>query len=147
MSTSPDTTAAIEEPTTSMPDVGRRKVMRRAAAVSLVALGVALATSGCSPEDQARMSIQKHFGSKASIAIQIAECESRLQAGAISPGGTYVGLFQISKAHAGWIKRDLGYSWSQMTDGEVNATVARELYNRAGGFSPWHGACGGRLGI
>ena len=65
----------------------------------------------------------------------------------MSPGGGNVGLFQINKVHAGWIKSELGYDWNQMTDPYVNSKVARTLYNKAGGWSPWHGTCGGRLGI
>jgi hypothetical protein len=34
-----------------------------------------------------------------------------------------------------------------MTDAYANARTARALYDQAHGWSPWHGTCGGRLGI
>ncbi|MCU1449057.1 MAG: Transglycosylase domain [Acidimicrobiales bacterium] len=143
----PAPSVAAEAAPTSTTRVGRTKVVRRAAVVSAAALGLAVAASACTPEDFARAAIQQQFGSLSGMATKIAMCESRLQPGAVSPGGGNVGLFQINKVHAGWIQRDLGYRWSQMTDANVNARVARVLYHRAGGWSPWHGTCGGKLGI
>ena len=127
--------------------VGRGRAARRTAVVAVAALGLSVAASACTPQQMALVAIHQDFGSVAGIATQIAQCESGMNPAAVSPGGAYVGLFQISTQHAGWIKADLGYNWSQMTDPVVNARVAKVLYDRAGGFSPWHGACGGRLGI
>lgn len=147
MHVSPDTTLTAEANPTSTPAVGRTKAMRRIGMVCVAAAGMAVVASACTPEDVARDAINKNFGSLSGTATQIATCESRLEAGAVSPGGGNVGLFQINRVNAGWIKSTLGYNWNQMTDPYVNARVAKALYNEAHGWSPWHGTCGGRLGI
>ncbi len=124
----------------------QRRMAKPFLALALV-VGLSLGAGACSGENVARFAIQQQFGSRAGTATKIAWCESRLQAGAISPGGGNIGLFQINRVHASWIKRDLGYSWGELTDPFKNSRVARVLYNRAGGWSPWRGTCGGSLGI
>lgn len=123
-----------------------RKTMKPFLALAIV-VGLGAGAAGCTKEDVARLAIRQRFGSQSDMAIKIATCESNLQADAVSPGGGNIGLFQINKVHADWIKRELGYDWDRLKDPFANTRVAKILYDRAGGWSPWHGTCGGRLGI
>lgn len=123
----------------------QRRVASPALALAVV-VGLTLGTSGCTSADAVRLIIRHRFGAQSSIAIEIATCESGLQPTAISPDRNNIGLFQINRVNAGWIKSELGYTFGQLTDPWKNTRVARIMYN-ASGWSPWHGACGGRLGI
>ncbi len=111
-----------------------------------VVIGLGLSAGGCTKDDAVKLIIRQRFGAQAGIAIQIATCESRLQPTAISPDRNNVGLFQINRVHAAWIKSRLGYKYGDLTDPWKNTRVARIMYN-ASGWAPWHGTCGGRLGI
>lgn len=114
------------------------------ALVLVVALG--LGATACTKEAIAQAVIVDRFGTQSQIAIAIATCESRLQATATSPDGNNIGLFQINRVHAGWIRSQLGYTYGQLIDPWKNARVAKILYDQSG-WRPWHGTCGGRLGI
>ena len=111
-----------------------------------VVIGLGLSAGGCTKDDAVKLIIRQRFGAQAGIAIQIATCESRLVPTAISPDRNNIGLFQINRVHASWIKSQLGYSYGQLTDPWKNTRVARIMYNESG-WAPWHGTCGGRLGI
>ncbi len=125
----------------------RRRYTKPFVALAVV-VGLALSVGACTKEDVARYAIREKFGpSLSDTAIKIATCESGLQADAVSPDGNNIGLFQINRVHEDWIKSDLGYDWEQLKDPFVNSEVAKVLYDRAGGWSPWHGTCGGSLGI
>lgn len=121
--------------------------MKKLLFVPALVVAVALGVSACTPRQVAETAIQQAFPDQAQydVAVQIAQCESAMQPGAVSPGGANVGLFQINAVHKAWVQ-SLGYSWNDLTDPFVNAKIARMLYDQAG-WRPWHGTCGGRLGI
>lgn len=120
------------------------KIKKTIAALSLVLFTLMLSTAltACSPKQVAQAHIRNNFGSLAPCAERIVQRESRFQAGAISPGGGNIGLFQINKVHAPWIQRKYGYSWNSLTDPGKNAKVAKGLYDEAArmygdGWQPW----------
>ena len=88
--------------------------------------------------------IRAIWGEDASDAIRIAECESGLKNEAINfsdiklNGHPSIGLFQISRLH--------GHSTSTLLDPYENTIIAKELYDKSGGFSPWKN-CARILGI
>lgn len=100
-----------------------------------VAGGFALAS--CTPEEIAIDAIVQNFpGSIAGQAVNVARCESSLDPGAVSPGGGNFGLFQINSVHQGLVQ-SMGYSWNDILNPYINADVAREIYDEAGGWGPW----------
>jgi hypothetical protein len=68
-------------------------------------------------------------------AVAVANCESSMDPNQVYRG-TYYGLFQISSMHRDWVEA-MGYSWDQILDPYVNAQVARNIYDAAGGWGPW----------
>jgi hypothetical protein len=64
-------------------------------------------------------------------ALRVAQCESRWQAGALSPGG-HIGLFQLAPMHA----RRIGATPSALFDPEINVAVAFHLWSESG-WRPW----------
>lgn len=121
--------------------------MKKLLVVAAIALAVGIGVTACTPEEVSTTAIAQAFPEQSlqQTAIAIAKCESNLQADAYNPNGGYTGLFQISPIHQSLIQ-SMGYSWSDMTNPFANAKVARALYNQSG-WSPWHGTCGGSLGI
>lgn len=121
--------------------------MKKLLLVPALVVAVALGVSACTPRQVSESAIHQAFPvqSQYDVAVQIAQCESGLQSGAVSPGGGNVGLFQINIVHKPWVE-SMGYSWNDMTNPFINAKIARMLYDQAG-WQPWHGTCGGRLGI
>jgi len=69
-------------------------------------------------------------------AVAVAACESGLDPGAVSSGGTYRGLFQLGSHLAGTVDF-YGGNWF---DPLTNAQVARDLYLQSG-WSSWP-SCG-----
>ncbi len=90
------------------------------------------APSGGSVED----AIAASFGDRYDKAIRVARCESSLNPDAVSRGGGNYGLFQINRVHQGMVE-SMGYSWDQILDPYVNAAVARNIFDSAGGWGPW----------
>jgi hypothetical protein len=76
------------------------------------------------------------FGHHARAAIKVARCESSLRPGAVSAGRGNWGLFQINRIHEDLVV-SMGFAWEDLLDARVNALVAREIYDAAGGWSPW----------
>lgn len=71
-------------------------------------------------------------------AVRVANCESHLNPGAISSGGTYQGLFQLG-AHIVAIH---AYGGNRL-DARANALAARDLRVQRGNWSAWP-VCGYR---
>ncbi len=113
--------------------------MKRLLLPLLLVAGLALGATACTPEDVSRDAIQKWFPDWAEAkAIRVADCESRLQPDAVSPGGGNWGLFQINRAAWERTVNDMGYSWNQMTDAYINSKVALHIFKVAGNsWSPW----------
>ena len=117
------------------------KVLRR----SLAAVGfglVALLTVACMPAPTPQDAVRQQWGDRLyPCAARIVQRESRWVPTAVSRGGGNVGLFQINKYHATWIRNELGYSWSELTDATKNAHAAKVLSTKAhkayGGWQPW----------
>lgn len=85
--------------------------------------------------------IETVFGADAPVALRVAECESRLNPGAVGPYGS-IGVFQINpRSHAWRVSRVGG---SGLTDPDTNIRVARHLQQDEG-WRPW--TCARRLGI
>jgi hypothetical protein len=102
--------------------------------VALMALGL-VGLAACHNSNPAIDAIEHEFGPVANQAIAIAQCESNLNPGAISPGGGNWGLFQINTIHKPWVE-SMGYSWNQMLDPYVNTHIAKMLYDQSG-WGPW----------
>ncbi len=116
--------------------------MKRILLPVLCIVGLAVGASACTPDDLSKDAIRQNFpSSQHSKAIRVADCESGLNPGAVSPGGGNWGLFQINTVHKPMVQR-MGYSWDQIKDPYVNAKVARRIFADAGDtWGPW--ACRG----
>lgn len=68
-------------------------------------------------------------------ALRVAQCESTMNPGAVSPGGD-VGLMQINPVHRGRVAA-MGYQWDDLFDPRVNLEVAWSIYAERGNWSPW----------
>lgn len=119
----------------------RRKAINLS--VGLVAIvGIAFATSACTPEDVAKDAIAEYWGHNAACAEKIVQRESNFQADAVNRSSGATGLFQLMPLHSSWIKSDLGYDFSEMKDPYKNSKAAKELsaknYSAYGdGWAPW----------
>lgn len=80
--------------------------------------------------------VRARFGDRTDAALRVAHCESRYDPRAVSAGGGSWGLFQINRVHEDLVT-ELGYEWEDLLDAAVNTHVARVLFDRAGGWSPW----------
>jgi hypothetical protein len=80
--------------------------------------------------------VRARFGDRTDAALRVAHCESRYDPRAVSAGGGSWGLFQINRVHEDLVA-ELGYEWEDLLDAAVNTHVARVLFDRAGGWSPW----------
>ncbi|MFA5566184.1 MAG: transglycosylase SLT domain-containing protein [Acidimicrobiia bacterium] len=110
--------------------------------VGLIAVAV---MAGCTNEEMIRVAFANRGANETQQdqAIRVAQCESNLQPGAVSPGGGNWGLFQINKVHTGRVAAH-GFAWSEMLYPWQNAVVAADLWAEAG-WQPW--SCARRLGI
>lgn len=139
--TSPDT-ASVE---TEVPSPTQRRRSRKplTLAISLVAVvGLAFATSACTPEQIAKDAIAQSWGRNADCAERIAQRESGLQPDAVNKYSGATGLFQLMPLHGTWIKSELGYDWSDMTNAYKNAEAAKRLSEKSyaaygDGWAPW----------
>ena len=128
---------------------GRRPRLRFVTAALLVVGVLGFAATSCTPEEVASAAVSNAFTSaQHDCAMRIAKRESNYQAGAISPGGGNIGLFQINKVHTTWIRNTYGYAFSELTDANKNAQVARGLSNAAKSaygdqWQPWR--VGGKI--
>ena len=135
----PTETASTTEP--------QSKVRRSRKAINLsigllAVVGIAFATTACTPEMVAKDAIAEHWGGNAACAEKIAQRESRLQADAVNSSSGATGLFQMMPLHKTWIKNELGYDFSEMKDPYKNAEAAALLsyknYKAYGdGWAPW----------
>lgn len=112
-------------------------------AVGLVAVvGIAFATTACTPEEIAKDAIAEHWGGNAACAERIAQRESGMQADAVNRSSGATGLFQLMPLHKTWIKSELGYEFSEMKDPYKNAEAAKLLSDKnykayGDGWAPW----------
>lgn len=120
-----------------------KKLSRVRGVIALAALVVAL--SACTNEELIRTAFADHGATPAQQdqAVEVARCESGLNATAVSPGGGNWGLFQINRIHAGWIADDFGYPWHYMQYPWQNAQAAARLWSTQG-WQPW--TCARSLG-
>lgn len=79
--------------------------------------------------------INRYFGSEASRAKAIANCESKMNPNAVSPTNDH-GLFQINGIHRASFERVTGASWSQIYNPELNTQFAHWMWSNQG-WSPW----------
>ena len=93
------------------------------------------ASAASAPSGSLEGIIHRHFGSAAPAAIRIAECESGMNPGAVSPTNDH-GLFQINIVHRGQFEAVTGAPWSSVYDPELNTIYARHLYAQQG-WGPW----------
>ena len=139
------TSPALTE--TAAPAEPQSKVRRSRKAIhlsiGLVAIvGIAFATTACTPEMMAKDAIAEHWGGNAKCAERIAQRESGMQPSAVNSSSGATGLFQLMPLHKTWIKSELGYEFSEMKDPYKNAKVAAGLSHEAwrlygDGWQPW----------
>lgn len=116
--------------------------MKRILLPLLCAAALVVGLAACDPQEVSKDAIRQHFpAAQHNKAIAVAQCESGLNPGAVSPGGGNWGLFQVNTVHRPMVER-MGYRWEQMKDAYVNARVARVIYDdslqRTGnGWRPW----------
>jgi hypothetical protein len=110
-----------------------RSLRRRARRIpTIAALGIALlAGAACTPQHQ----IASVFGERTPEATRVAECESRLDPGAVSRTNDH-GLFQINAVHERKFVEVTGQPWHMVYDGFWNSVYAKYLYDTQG-WSPW----------
>lgn len=94
-------------------------------------------TAPPTPADPVEAAIRRWFGDVEARAREIAWSESRVDPGAVSPGGGNHGLFQINTVHrdAFLAVTDLPFD-DGVDDPELNARFARHLYDGQG-WEPW----------
>ena len=106
--------------------------MKRTLTTVVLALGLLVAISACTPEQASLSAIKAAFpASQYDKAVAVATCESGLDPTVVSPGGGNWGLFQINRIHEPAL-RHMGYTWSQIKDPVVNAKLARSIYDDSG---------------
>jgi soluble lytic murein transglycosylase-like protein len=139
------TSPALTE--TAAPQEPQSKVRRSRKAIHLsiglvAVVGLAFATTACTPEAMSRDAIAQHWGGNAKCAEKIAQRESGLQPDAVNRSSGATGLFQLMPLHAKWIKAELGYDFSEMKDPYKNAEAAKLLSDKnykayGDGWAPW----------
>lgn len=132
---------------TAAPTEPQSKVRRSRKAIHLsigllAIVGVAFATTACTPEVVAKNAIADHWGGNAKCAERIAQRESNLRADAVNRSSGATGLFQLMPLHKTWIKSELGYEFSEMKDPSKNAKAAKRLSDKnykayGDGWAPW----------
>lgn len=111
---------------------------------SVVLLGACDFITPAAPDYPAQNAaiIREVFGplGQAEKAVRVASCESGLNHNALSPGGTYGGLFQLGKhIVAIWAYDSLG----NRLNARANVLAARDLFVQRGNWSAWP-VCGQR---
>ena len=92
--------------------------------------GVLLLAGACTPQDI----IKAQFWNGDS-AVRVAECESGLNPGAVSPTNDH-GLFQINIVHKQQFEQVTGRPWSDVYNSYWNTRYAKWLYDQQG-WGPW----------
>lgn len=132
-------TAAPTEPQSSV----RRSRKAIHLSIGLLAVvGLAFATTACTPEAMAKDAIAQHWAGNAKCAERIAQRESGMQPDAVNRSSGATGLFQLMPLHKTWIKNELGYDFSEMKDPYKNAEAAKLLSDKnyrayGDGWAPW----------
>lgn len=139
------TSPALTE--TAAPQEPQSKVRRSRKAIHLsiglvAVVGLAFATTACTPEMQAKDAIAQYWGGNAKCAERIAQRESGMQPDAVNRSSGATGLFQLMPLHKTWIKNELGYDFSEMKDPYKNAEAAKLLSDKnykayKDGWAPW----------
>lgn len=80
--------------------------------------------------------IARYFGGQTQKALAVARCESGLDPGAVSPGGSNHGLFQINNVHRGHFQSVTGAPWSARYDADANTRFDHWLWSQQG-WGPW----------
>lgn len=138
--------SAISSVTVLPPKAPARPTKRRRRfPLSVTVLAVAvLALAGCRPAAPPAPApysgdvvalIHEAFGplGEGDKAVRVAQCESGLNPLAVSPGGTYVGLFQLGD-HVAAVR---AYGTGVRTDPLANVYAARDLRVQRGNWSAW----------
>lgn len=136
---------ALTETSASPEPASKVRRSRKAIQLSiglLAIVGIAFATTACTPEVIAKDAIAQHFGGNAKCAERIVDRESNFQADAVNRSSGATGLFQIMPLHKTWIKNELGYEFSEMKDAYKNAEAAKRLSDKnykayGDGWAPW----------
>lgn len=117
---------------------------RRGVRTSLAVMGVGIiAVAGTACTSTPQDAVRQQWGDRLyDCAAKVVKRESGWNPAAVSPGGGNIGLFQLNKYHATWIKNELGYSWSDLKDANKNAHAAKVLSAKAhkaygDGWQPW----------
>ena len=98
-------------------------------------LATASLIAACTPASGPQGHIDLLFGATAGQATKVAQCESNMNPGAVSPTHDH-GLFQINAVHRGQFESVTGQAWSRVYDSYWNTMYAQWLYDRQG-WSPW----------
>lgn len=125
----------------------KRPVRRSRKAINLsvgllAIVGLAFATTACTPEEMAKDAIAQHWGKHADCAERIVARESGFDPEAVNRSSGATGLFQLMPLHKTWIKAELGYDFSEMKDPYKNAEAAKRLSDKnyqayGDGWAPW----------
>lgn len=103
--------------------------MRKLLLIAVVAIGL----TSCTPGEAIYVAFHPIGGNDlVAQANRVAECESRHNPGAVSPGGGNHGLFQINGVHA----PRFPHRWWRRYESLHNATMAAEIYKEQG-WRPW----------
>lgn len=134
--------AATSDTEAPQPKARRGRRPARFAVALFVAAGFIATLTGCSPQDVARAAIEPNWGGNTNCAMRIVARESNYQADAVNRSSGATGLFQMMPQHAGWIRAEMGYSFSDMKDAGKNAAAAQRLSQKAyrqtrDGWWPW----------
>lgn len=133
--------------TDATPHEAKRSVRRSRKAINLslglvAIVGLAFATTACTPEEMAKDAIAQHWGKNADCAERIVARESGFNPEAVNRSSGATGLFQLMPLHGSWIKAELGYDFSEMKDPYKNAEAAKRLSDKnykayGDGWAPW----------
>ena len=140
--TSPAHTDTEAPATGSTVKVRRSRKALNLSLVLVAVMAIALTSTACTPENTARDAIAKYWGGNAACAERIVDRESNFQADAVNRSSGATGLFQLMPLHKTWIKAELGYDFSEMTDPYKNAEAAKLLSAKnhkayGDGWAPW----------
>lgn len=140
--TSPAHALDVDAAPGSTPTVRRSRKARNLTFGLVAIVGLAFATTACTPEAVAKDAIEKYWAGNKACAEKIVDRESNFQPDAVNTRSGATGLFQLMPLHATWIKNDLGYDFSEMKDPYKNSEAAKLLsyknYKAYGdGWAPW----------
>ena len=107
------------------------RVRKRPTARLVLFAGALLVGGACTPNEAIAVLFQDNAGS----ATRVAECESGMDPGAVSPTNDH-GLFQINAVHQQQFEQVTGQPWSSVYDPYWNTYYAKWLYDNQG-WGPW----------